>query len=231
MSEILAQLITPEVRFALVLVLVLLALLYLLSIIWVVRDSYLRGTSPIIWGIIAIIPFLGCMVYAMMRPPLYACDREEQNIGLLLQQRELMDYGECPQCGYPTVRDYVLCPNCHVRLRNQCVVCKHTLEPEWTVCPYCATKVAPRSSGSSTGGAPNASGASRSRSTVTARKPSVSRPAAEGATTSTAGSAPAGAMRQPAGRAAATPTQGPAANAAASSQRPSNVSTSSRPMK
>lgn len=142
MSDILSQLITPELKFAFTLVIVFIALLYILSIIWTVRDAYLRGTNPLIWGLIALIPFLGCMVYAMMRPPLYASDREEQNIGLLLQQRELMAYGECPRCGYPTEREYVLCPNCHTRLKNQCPNCMHTLEPEWTVCPYCATKVA-----------------------------------------------------------------------------------------
>lgn len=140
MSDIFSQLITPQVRFVLVMILIFVALLYVLSIIWVIRDSYLRGTNSNVWGIVALIPFVGAMIYAMMRPPLYASDREEQNISLLLQQRELMDYGECPQCGYPTVRDYVLCPNCHTRLRNQCGHCGHTLEQEWSICPYCGTR-------------------------------------------------------------------------------------------
>jgi RNA polymerase subunit RPABC4/transcription elongation factor Spt4 len=140
MSDIISQLITPQVRFVFVLILIFIALLYILSIIWVIRDSYLRGTNSTVWGIVALVPFVGAMAYAMMRPPLYASDREEQNIGLLLQQRELMDYGECPQCGYPTIRDYVLCPNCHTRLRNQCGVCGHTLEQEWSICPYCGTR-------------------------------------------------------------------------------------------
>ncbi|MGN0035492.1 MAG: zinc ribbon domain-containing protein [Coriobacteriales bacterium] len=140
MSDIISQLITPQVRFVFILILIFIAALYILSIIWVIRDSYLRGTNSTVWGIVALIPFVGAMAYAMMRPPLYASDREEQNIGLLLQQRELMDYGECPQCGYPTIRDYVLCPNCHTRLRNQCGVCGHTLEQEWSICPYCGTR-------------------------------------------------------------------------------------------
>jgi uncharacterized Zn finger protein (UPF0148 family) len=202
MSDILSQLMTPELKFAFTLVIIVIALLYILSIIWTVRDSYLRGTNPQIWGLIALIPFLGCMVYAMMRPPLYASDREEQNIGLLLQQRELMAYGECPKCGYPTERDYVLCPNCHTRLKNQCSNCMHTLEPEWAVCPYCATKVVrerrptdqrkaasraipsefptgqaptnglPRRSHDSAASANQASEASRSRAAASTRRPS-----------------------------------------------------------
>lgn len=141
MNEILSTLITPEVKAVFIIMLIVLVILYLMSIVWVVRDSYLRGASPVVWGIVAVIPFLGAMIYSMMRPPLYASDQEEQNIGLLLQQRELMAYGECPQCGYPTERDYIICPNCHAHLKNTCARCGHTLEPEWSICPYCATEV------------------------------------------------------------------------------------------
>ena len=38
--------------------------------------------------------------------------------------------------------DFVLCPNCHQRLKNLCGTCNHALDPTWTVCPYCATPVA-----------------------------------------------------------------------------------------
>ena len=140
MTEILSSLITPELRMAFTIILIIIAVLYLLSIVWVVRDSYLRGSSPLVWGIVSVIPFIGCMIYAMMRPPLYASDQEEQNIDLLLKQRQLMSYGECPQCGYPTERDYIICPNCHVKLKNVCPACGHSLEPEWTLCPYCGGK-------------------------------------------------------------------------------------------
>ena len=60
---------------------------------------------------------------------------------LALKQRQLMHYGECANCGYPVESDYVLCPNCHQRLKNLCGHCGHALEPAWTVCPYCASPV------------------------------------------------------------------------------------------
>ena len=141
MTELLSELITPEIKMALEIVLIVIAFFYLLSIIWVISDSYLRGSSPIRWGIVALVPFLGCMIYAMMRPPLYASDREEQNVGILLQQRQLMDYGECPQCGYPTTSEYVVCPNCQANLRSLCSNCGRTHEPEWMDSPYCATTI------------------------------------------------------------------------------------------
>ncbi len=59
MSELLAQLWTPEMQAAFTVVLVLLVILYVLSIVWVVRDAYLRGTAWYIWAVVALVPVLG----------------------------------------------------------------------------------------------------------------------------------------------------------------------------
>ena len=34
-----------------------------------------------------------------------------------------MRYGDCANCGYPVEEDYVMCPNCHQRLKNLCPTC------------------------------------------------------------------------------------------------------------
>ena len=44
MTELLNSLITEEMRMAGVVVVAMFALLYVLSIVWVVRDAYQRGT-------------------------------------------------------------------------------------------------------------------------------------------------------------------------------------------
>ena len=142
MNELLSQLWTPELQAAFTVVVVLLVILYVLSIVWVVRDAYLRGSYWYVWGIVALVPLLGVIVYCMLRPPLLQIDRDEQELEIALKQRELMKYGECANCGYPVESDFVLCPNCHQRLKNLCPTCNHALEPSWTVCPYCATPVA-----------------------------------------------------------------------------------------
>ena len=148
MSELLSQLWTPELQAAFTVVVVLLVILYVLSIIWVVRDAYLRGSYWYVWAIVALVPLLGIIAYCLLRPPLLQIDRDEQELEIALKQRELMKYGECANCGYPVEADFVLCPNCHQRLKNLCGTCNHALDPTWTVCPYCATPVggaAPRS--------------------------------------------------------------------------------------
>ncbi len=141
MSELLEQLITPEVRAAFTVVVILLVILYVLSIIWVVRDAYLRGTRWYLWAIVALVPLVGVIAYCLLRPPLLQIDRDEQELEIALKQRQLMRYGECATCGYPVEADYVICPNCKSQLKNLCGTCHHALDPTWTVCPYCATPV------------------------------------------------------------------------------------------
>lgn len=142
MSEILSQLWTPELQVAVGIFIGMLVVLYVLSIVWVVRDAYLRGSVWYVWAIVALIPILGVVAYCLLRPPLLQIDRDEQELEIALKQRQLMQYGECANCGYPVEADYILCPHCHQRLKNQCSHCGHALDPSWTVCPFCATPLA-----------------------------------------------------------------------------------------
>jgi len=141
MEEILNSLITPEVKLAIQAIILIIGVFYLISIIWVIRDAYLRGANPVIWGLISLVPFIGAFFYGMMRPPMLLSDKDEQNLDFALKQRQLMHYGECGKCGYPVEREYLMCPRCGTQLKNECKRCGHALYPEWQVCPYCCTPV------------------------------------------------------------------------------------------
>ena len=156
----LSELLTPELKIALIVVIVLIVLLWILAIIWTARDAYRRDANWKLWGIIAIIPIIGVVAYCLMRPPLYQIDRDEQELEIAIKQRELMKYGECGNCGYPVEADYVMCPNCHERLKNLCPTCHHALDPTWGICPYCTTKISD---------APAAAGRTRTRRTSSRR--------------------------------------------------------------
>lgn len=147
MNELLAQLWSPQMQTAFTIVIVLLVILYILSIVWVVRDAYLRGTTWYVWAIVALVPVVGVIAYCLLRPPMLQIDKDEQELEVALKQRELMKYGECATCGYPVDSNYVLCPNCHTQLKNLCTHCERALEPAWTICPYCATPVGSAASG------------------------------------------------------------------------------------
>lgn len=141
MSDLINSLWTPQLQMAIMVCVVFLAILYVLSIIWVIRDAHRRGENWVIWGIVALIPALGAIAYCLMRNPLLKIDRDEQELEIAVKQRELMKYGECGNCGYPVDADFILCPNCHVRLKNMCPTCHKALDPAWSICPYCATQV------------------------------------------------------------------------------------------
>ena len=124
--------------------LILAIALYILAIIWVVRDARQRDTAWYIWLVVALIPIVGLIAYLALRPPLYEIDKADQEIGLLLKQRQLMHYGECPRCRYPIESNYVVCPSCHAKLKNICKRCGHSLDLSWDICPYCALLQGPR---------------------------------------------------------------------------------------
>lgn len=141
MSELLSQMWTPQLQTAVTVIVALLVVLYVLSIVWVVRDAYLRGARWYVWAVVALVPIVGLVAYCLLRPAMLQIDRDEQELEIALKQRELRKYGECATCGYPVESDYILCPNCHTQLKNLCGRCEHALDPAWAVCPYCATPV------------------------------------------------------------------------------------------
>ena len=141
MTELLNSLITEEMRMAGVVVVAMFALLYVLSIVWVVRDAYQRGTKWPVWGVVALIPLVGVVAYCLLRPPLLQIESDEQELEIAYKQRALSKYGQCAQCGYPVEDDYVVCPSCRTQLKNMCGRCGKPLDMSWSICPYCATPV------------------------------------------------------------------------------------------
>lgn len=141
MQEILAQLITPQVQMVGKVFIIFIIVLYILSIIWVIRDAYLRGTFPWLWGIVAIIPIVGLIAYLILRPSMFSVDKQEQELVIALRERQLEQFGNCPNCGTPIQKDFIVCPSCNTQVRNVCTHCHRPLEPDWNVCPYCRTRV------------------------------------------------------------------------------------------
>ncbi len=141
MQELVKQLLTPQVMMVGKVAIFFILALYVLSIVWVVRDAYLRGSYPWLWGVVSIVPFLGLIAYLILRPSMYSVDRQEQDLEIALKERQLEHYGNCPTCGANIERDFIVCPHCNTQVRNVCSRCHKPLEPDWKVCPYCRTHV------------------------------------------------------------------------------------------
>ena len=180
MDAILAQLITPEIQEAFKLVIMLIGVLYVLTIVWVVRDAFMRGTMWYFWGLIALIPFLGAIAYSLLRPPLLELDRNEQELEIALKRRQLQKYGECANCSYPVESDYIICPQCHQKLKSLCWNCGKPVESHWSLCPFCASSTKD-GSGNAAGARANNAGARAGRSSGSASKRSVASASNNGA--------------------------------------------------
>jgi hypothetical protein len=127
--------------FVLFLIVVYLALIY-----WTYLDARRRIEDPVLIACAtaaSVFPFLGTIVYTILRPPEFLEDREERELELRAAELELRQRIEqsCPHCEYPIERSYLRCPNCERRLRNPCRKCHKPLDPKWGICPYCETEV------------------------------------------------------------------------------------------
>lgn len=142
MSKYIEELMSPQLMFAMYGFIAFVVALYLLSVVYVFIDAKRRGVQAFwAWGLFAFVPFVGLMAYIVMRPASYVADREEQELDMALRERQLAQYGSCPNCGTTIEKDFIVCPVCNTQVRNVCPTCKRPLEAHWKVCPFCRTHI------------------------------------------------------------------------------------------
>jgi RNA polymerase subunit RPABC4/transcription elongation factor Spt4 len=93
-------------------------------------------------------PFIGTILYVIVRPPEYLADIRERELEMQAAEARLheLNYMLCPHCDYEVERDFLRCPNCMRKLRDPCRSCGRPLDPEWKLCPYCEAALGGRSS-------------------------------------------------------------------------------------
>ncbi len=121
--------------------------LYLSLLYWTYADARRRIVDPMLVGCAtaaSLFPFVGTLVYLILRPPEYLEDIHEREIETRAAEARLhqLDHGLCPHCDYPIEREFVRCPSCLRKLKERCVSCSKPLDKAWTICPYCETEVA-----------------------------------------------------------------------------------------
>jgi len=128
--------------------------LYLSLIYWTYADARRRIVDPMLVGCAtaaSLFPFVGTIVYVILRPPEYLEDVRERELEMQAAEARLhqLDQMLCPHCDYRVERDFVRCPSCLRKLKERCASCSRPLDQAWTICPYCEADVpgiaAPRS--------------------------------------------------------------------------------------
>jgi Double zinc ribbon len=120
--------------------------LYFSLIYWTYSDAKRRILDPMLVGCAtaaSLFPFVGTVIYVILRPPEYLEDVRERELEMQAAQVRLhdLDHGLCPHCDYRIERDFIRCPSCLRKLKERCVSCARPLDQAWTICPYCETEV------------------------------------------------------------------------------------------
>ncbi len=148
--------------------LLFLVVVWLALVFWTFADARRRIDDPLLIGCATvaalIFPFLGTILYAIVRPPEYLADVRLRALEMHGAEARLHQLDEqlCPYCDHGIHADYLRCPNCARRLKEPCRNCGKPLDPQWRLCPYCETEVAHQA---------GAANARRSRTAAAAEPP------------------------------------------------------------
>lgn len=111
-------------------------------IVFTYNDARKRIADPFLIGCAtaaSLFPFVGTLVYTILRPPEFLDDVKEREWDVRATQAQLrrVRAGSCRKCGYPAESDFLRCPSCRSRLREPCPSCDRPVGLGWKLCPYC----------------------------------------------------------------------------------------------
>jgi len=128
------------------LLLLFLVVIWLALIFWTFSDARRRIADPMLVGCAttaSLFPFVGTIVYLIVRPPEYLEDVRERELEIAAAEARLanLEHLHCQYCGFEIERSFLRCPSCLRRLKEPCTVCGKPLDPRWKICPYCEAEV------------------------------------------------------------------------------------------
>lgn len=126
-------------QLALIITATILTLVWLALVGWTARDAIERLHSRALMGAVIlmaiILPFLGTLVWALLRPQEMAEDAYARS--LELQVLAAAQPLHCPTCAAPAREEHRFCPYCATRIRRECPQCDALVDPAWHVCGCC----------------------------------------------------------------------------------------------
>ncbi len=128
------------------LLILFMVVVWLALVYWTYADARRRIEDPMLIACstaASLFPFVGSIVYMIVRPPEYLEDVRERELEMQTAEARLhqLHYLLCPHCDHEVERDFLRCPSCMRKLKDPCVVCGKPLDPQWPICPYCEAEV------------------------------------------------------------------------------------------
>jgi hypothetical protein len=134
------------VNLAIDLIILFLVVIWLALVYWTYADARRRIADPLLVGcatVASLFPFVGTLVYMIVRPPEYLEDVRERELEMQAAEARLAELGFrlCPHCDHEVEKDFLRCPNCMRKLKDPCPSCGKPLDPMWKICPFCEADV------------------------------------------------------------------------------------------
>src|SRR4051794_9394181 len=128
------------------LLILFLVVIWLALVYYTYADARRRIADPMLIACAtaaSLFPFVGTIVYSIVRPPEYLDDIRERELEMQAAEARLhqMNYFLCPHCDYEVEKEFLRCPSCLRKLKDPCVTCGKALDPEWKLCPYCESEI------------------------------------------------------------------------------------------
>jgi hypothetical protein len=128
------------------LLILFLVVVWLALIAWTYFDARRRLEDDVLVACAvaaSLFPFIGTIVYTILRPPEFVEDRRERDLEIRAAELRVKQLTEqsCPNCGYPVEKSYMRCPDCQARIKDPCPSCEKPIDPRWSMCPYCETPI------------------------------------------------------------------------------------------
>ena len=126
---------------AIAILLLVAAALWAAALFWTYRDVRQRTRDPVAVAVSLLLVALffvpGLVMHVLIRPPTKLAAAQAQTTREEVLVQALRGIPHCPECERDVGEDYLFCPSCRARLKEECAHCSRLLPVSFVACPYC----------------------------------------------------------------------------------------------